>query len=97
MEAGMENITVNMELDAELLAKSEALFNELGMDVGTAIVVFLKQAVRDQRIPFTVAINMTEQQQAAKTVDDISKTMGLDKMFDTMNDMLGDLKDDEYK
>lgn len=41
-------------LDADLRAKSEALFNAMGMSLGTAIDVFLSKSVRVGGFPFDI-------------------------------------------
>lgn len=47
-----KNMTIR--LDEKLKEEAEALFDELGLTVSGAITVFLKQAVREQRIPFEI-------------------------------------------
>jgi addiction module antitoxin, RelB/DinJ family len=44
-------------IDTELRDQSEALFNALGMNLGTAINVFLRKAVRVGGFPFDVTID----------------------------------------
>ena len=52
----MANTTsVNLRIDKELKTQAEALFLNLGMNMTTAINIFLRQAVRDQGIPFRVS------------------------------------------
>ena len=43
-----------IRVDTELKAQAETLFNELGMNLTTAVTVFLRQAVRESRIPFEI-------------------------------------------
>ena len=51
----MANTTsVNLRIDKELKKQAETLFSSLGMNMTTAINVFLKQAVRSQGIPFRI-------------------------------------------
>lgn len=50
-----ETTSVNLRIDRELKAQAEALFSELGMNMTTAINVFLKQAVKEQGIPFLIS------------------------------------------
>ncbi len=50
----MSKVSTNISLDADLKAQSIALFKDLGMDLSTAITIFLKQAVRTQGIPFEI-------------------------------------------
>lgn len=43
-----------VRIDTELKAQAEALFSDLGMNLSTAITVFIRQAVRENRIPFEI-------------------------------------------
>ena len=45
------NITIRM--DRELKQEAEKLFNELGLNMTTALTMFTKAAVREQRIPLS--------------------------------------------
>ena len=46
--------TLNVRIDPELKAQAENLFSDLGMTMTTAITVFFRQAVRENRIPFEI-------------------------------------------
>ena len=50
----MPKVSTNINLDIELKKSAQELFTDLGMDLTTAVTVFLKQAVREQGLPFTV-------------------------------------------
>lgn len=50
----MAKVSTNISLDPQLKASAQALFADLGMDLTTAVTIFLKQAVREQCIPFNV-------------------------------------------
>ena len=52
--------TVNITFRADEATKKQAdiLFADLGMSLSTAINIFLKQAVREQAIPFSVSRNV---------------------------------------
>ena len=50
----MAKVSTNIGLDAELKKSAQELFADFGMDLTTAITLFLKQSVRDQRIPFEI-------------------------------------------
>lgn len=43
-----------VRIDPELKAQAENLFSDLGMNLTTAITVFFRQAVRENRIPFEI-------------------------------------------
>ena len=46
----------SIHIDPELAAKADALFRELGLDLSTAVQLFLRQALRDHGLPFTPRI-----------------------------------------
>lgn len=50
----MPKVSTNINLDSELKKSAQALFADFGMDLTTAVTVFLTQAVREQRIPFEI-------------------------------------------
>lgn len=50
----MANINVTIRIDEDLKAEADALFDTLGMSFTTAINVFVKQALREGRIPFEI-------------------------------------------
>lgn len=49
------NITIRM--DSELKRQGEELFEALGLSMTAAITAFVKQAVREQAIPFRLSRN----------------------------------------
>lgn len=50
----MATTNVNVRVDAELKRSAEALFNDLGLTMSSAITMFLKSAVNNDGIPFEV-------------------------------------------
>lgn len=54
----MKNVNVTIRVDAELKKQAETLFADLGLNFSTALNVFLRQAVREQQIPFHISKNV---------------------------------------
>ena len=52
-----ETTTVSIRIDKDLKAKSEQLFDELGLNMSSAFTIFLKQSVRENGLPFAVNLN----------------------------------------
>ena len=50
----MSKVCTNISLDSELKIQAQELMSDLGLDLSSAITLFLKQAVREQRIPFEI-------------------------------------------
>jgi len=45
---------VSFRVDRQLKQKADSLFAELGLNMTTAFNIFLRQAVRESRIPFEI-------------------------------------------
>ncbi|HJJ31629.1 MAG TPA: type II toxin-antitoxin system RelB/DinJ family antitoxin [Methanocorpusculum sp.] len=52
----MTKVSTNITLDPELKAAAQALLGEMGMDLSTAVTIFLKQMIRERAIPFTISL-----------------------------------------
>ena len=52
-----ETVTVSLRIEKELKEQAETLFNALGMNMTTALNIFMRQAVRQGKIPFEVSLN----------------------------------------
>lgn len=51
----MTNIILNV--DDELKRECELLFNELGLDINEAVILFLEASVKNNDIPFSYQLN----------------------------------------
>jgi DNA-damage-inducible protein J len=49
--------STNIRMDTEIKKQAEALFSELGLNMTTAVNMFLRQAVRQHGIPFELKID----------------------------------------
>lgn len=54
------NALIQFRVDKELKNEADKLFKELGLDLGTAIKLFLKQSVNKQAIPFAITAQKDE-------------------------------------
>ena len=52
-----DTTSMNLRIDKNLKKDAEALFDTLGINMTTAINIFLRQSVRDQGIPFQITAN----------------------------------------
>lgn len=56
-----ENFTqMGIRVDTELKTQCETLFSELGLSMNAAVVLFLKECVKTQGLPFTVVYSKKE-------------------------------------
>lgn len=54
----MPRVSTNISLDADLKAASQKLYSDLGLDLSTAITLFLKKSLMVQGLPFSVRRNV---------------------------------------
>ena len=60
MRDKMESLSLNVRVDANDKKSFEQFCNSVGMNVSTAINMFIKAVLREQKIPFEVKSNMFE-------------------------------------
>ncbi len=65
--ASTTNISIRM--DTELKSQADALFGELGMNISTAFNIFVRQALREKRIPFDISLNQPNQETIAAMLE----------------------------
>ena len=53
----MSSTTISIRVDSDLKNDADKLFNELGLNLYSAVNIFLRQAIREQAIPFNVSLN----------------------------------------
>jgi len=68
-----ETTNINIRLERDLKEQAENLFYELGMNMTTAFNIFLRQSVRQGRIPFEISLNMpnAETRAAMQEIEDM--------------------------
>ena len=68
----MNNISsVSFRIDTDLKNKADALFASLGLNMTTAFNMFLRQSVREGRIPFEATINVPNSETIAAMIESI--------------------------
>ena len=67
MAGNTTNMTIRM--DAELKAQADALFAELGMNLSTAINIFVRQSLREGGLPFEVKLERPNRETAAAMLE----------------------------
>ena len=85
---GQTNITIRM--DRELKQEAEKLFNELGLNMTTALTMFTKAAVREQRIPFELSLSNLNSQ-TLSAIRDVEEGKNLHGPFETIEELVESL------
>ena len=50
----MARVSTSISLDSDVKRQAQELFSDLGLDLSTAINIFLKQSIRDEGFPFEI-------------------------------------------
>lgn len=50
----MAKVPTSISIDADVKAKAQELFAEFGMDLSTAVNIFLRQAIYERSFPFNI-------------------------------------------
>lgn len=48
---------LNIRINKELKSQADSLFSELGLSLSAAVNVFIRQAIRQGKIPFEISLN----------------------------------------
>lgn len=59
---------ISIRMDADLKAQADALFAELGMNLSTAFNIFVRQCIRERRIPFEISLNQPNKEAVTKRI-----------------------------
>ena len=90
----MAPVSTNIKIAPELKEQSQALFESLGLSMSTAINMFLRQAVREQAIPFRVGKPLPNLE-TLRAIEDARKGIGLSRGFSSVAELMEDLNADD--
>lgn len=89
----MSNVTsVSFRIDTDLKNQADALFNNLGLNMTTAFNMFLRQSVREGRIPFEATINVPNSETIAAMLEAIQLENNPNTKTYTVEEALKELK-----
>ncbi len=63
----MAPTNLNIRTDKDIKDQAEAIFNELGLNMTTAINMFLRTAIREHGIPFDLKLDVPNETTAAES------------------------------
>ncbi len=87
----MANTTnLNIRVDKEVKRKAEAIFSELGLNMSTAMNMFLRYSVRYGGIPFDLRIEKPNLE-TISAIDDVDNNRDMSKSFDSVSALMDDL------
>lgn len=90
----MATVSTNIKIDPILKQESQALFETLGLNLSTAVNMFLRQAVREQAIPFRIGAPIPNAE-TLKAINEARNGIGLSRGFTSVTELMEDLDADD--
>ncbi|MCR4595546.1 MAG: type II toxin-antitoxin system RelB/DinJ family antitoxin [Lachnospiraceae bacterium] len=92
----MATTNINVRIDSDLKKSAESLFSDLGLNMSSAITMFLKSAVSHDGIPFEVK-RLTPNAETRAALDEyteMKKNPGSYKRYDSFDSLLDEVLGD---
>ena len=86
----MSKTSMSIRLDSEVKEQAQLVFNHLGMDMTTAINIFLRQAIQYQGLPFDVRLD--ENRKLIQVLTDLDQNRNMSQSFESISDLMEDLR-----
>lgn len=67
------NINVNIRMNRELKKQFEAFCEDVGINMTTAITMFVKKTLREHRIPFDIGYDKAESREMLQLLEEINE------------------------
>lgn len=90
----MAKISTSISIDSDVKKKAQELFADFGLDLSTAVNIFLRQAIRDNCIPFSIQRDVPNADTIAamKEADAIAKHPEAHKRYSSFSELLQDVE-----
>ena len=86
----MPKTSMSIRLDSEVKEQAQQVFNHLGMDMTTAINIFLRQAIQYQGLPFDVRLD--ENRKLLQVLTDLDQNRNMSQSFESVSDLMEGLR-----
>lgn len=86
----MSKMSISIRLDSEIKEQAQQVFSNLGMDMTTAINIFLRQAIQYQGLPFDVRLD--ENRKLLQALTDLDQNRNMSQSFESVSDLMEDLR-----
>ncbi len=90
----MATTNLNIRIDEDLKKRAEEIFTELGLNMSTALTVFLRQTVRTNGIPFEMRLE-TPNDETLAAMEDVRLRRNLKGPFNSVKELMEDLDADD--
>ncbi|MBS5009167.1 MAG: type II toxin-antitoxin system RelB/DinJ family antitoxin [Streptococcus mitis] len=86
----MSKTSMSIRLDSEVKEQAQQVFSNLGMDMTTAINIFLRQAIQYQGLPFDVRLD--ENRKLLEVLTDLDQNRNMSQSFESVSELMENLR-----
>lgn len=86
----MATTNITMRIDAGIKAQLQELMTDLGLDMTTFFTMAAKQAIREQRIPFPISMEVPNAD-TIKAIEDVRQRRNLSRSYSSVEELMEDL------
>lgn len=86
----MSATTMNIRVDSDVKNNAKKIFAELGMDLTTAVNIFLRQSIREHGIPFELKLRVPNDE-TLEAIRQVNNKENLSKSFSSISELMEDL------
>lgn len=86
----MATTNITMRIDTEIKAQLQELMSDLGLDMTTFFTMAAKQAIREQRIPFPISMEVPNAD-TIRAIEDVRQRRNLSRYYSSVEELMEDL------
>ena len=88
-----KNTSMNIRMNKDVNLQAQKIFNDLGIDLTTAVNVFLRQSIRYQGFPFDVTLRQGQEPNATTmaAIEHADKEIDMHGPFESVEALMEDL------
>ena len=89
----MSKVSTNISIDAETKAQAQVMLADLGMDLSTAVNIFLRQMLYEGGIPFAITRDIPNKvtMEAMKEAQEMLRSPEKYQKYDNVDSMVEDI------
>lgn len=87
----MSATTMNIRVDSEIKDTAKKIFAELGLDLTTAVNIFLRQAIRENGIPFDLTLDAPNEE-TKRAIREAERGINMSQTFSSTKELLAEVE-----
>lgn len=86
-----KNTSMNIRMNKDVKLQAQKVFSDLGIDLTTAVNVFLRQSIRYQGFPFDVTLRLEPNATTMAAIEHADKEIDMHGPFESVEALMEDL------